>query len=157
MSPNASYRTTARCRSASRALAAQRGDLLAQPVHVLGQRVDAGAAAAAVRRSATSASSQGEQGDDEREHGQDLHAPEPRSRRGSCAQGAPERALGQHDRARRAWDHDRRDPTHRLPGRTRRQLPPGVHAALPRLGGAGVRVVRGRLRGGRGAATPTWR
>ena len=57
MSPNASYRTTARWRSASAGLGAERGDLLAQPVHVLGQRVDAEPRrTAAWRRSATTAS-----------------------------------------------------------------------------------------------------
>ena len=73
MSPNASYRTTARCRSASDALGAQRRDLLAQPVHVLGQRVDARSparpGAPAGRRSRDQ---QGDDGDDERDG---LHAP----------------------------------------------------------------------------------
>ena len=43
-----------------------------------------------------------------------------------------------------------RTATHRLPGRAGRQLPPGVPRALPGPGGGGLRVVRGRLRGGRG-------
>ena len=62
MSPNASYRTTARWRSASPASRAQRGDLLPQPVDVLGQRVVA-------RRRSTPRGLPGLQGQGERDEG----------------------------------------------------------------------------------------
>ena len=77
MSPNASYRTTARCRSASAALVAERRHLLPQPVHVLREGVDAGAAAtSAVRRTATSETASADDGGDQ---GKEIHASETRS------------------------------------------------------------------------------
>ena len=60
-----------------------------------------------------------------------------------------------------AWDHEARDdvhdPTDRLPGRARRQLPPGVQGALPRPGRPCPVLRRSRTSSRRSPGTRTWR
>ena len=127
-------------------LALERGDLLPQPADVLGE----GVGTAPARRAGSGAGrppparGRGRRGPGQRRRARSRSARVRPYDRGPGGRRRREGGMGK-------WRVSAPDPPpHRLPGRAGQQLPPGLPAPPPRPRRDRLRVLRGRLRGGRG-------